>query len=162
MGSSISCRYLFNGILLTFRRNATTLGVSDTRSNAVNLAFLLAAIAAIVIHEGSHVLAAVALGVKVKRVGLSWRGPYIVREPGTPAQCIAIAMAGPLANSLTAVVCLVVGHGVDLCTASLVLGAFNLLPIPSSDGLRAARLWWGHDSEEFSAPCPRRCITKAA
>lgn len=120
----------------------------------MNLNFLLSAIAAIVIHEGSHVLAAVALDVKVKRVGLSWRGPYIVREPGTPAQCIAIALAGPLANLLTAAVCLVVGQGVDLCTASLVLGAFNLLPIPSSDGLRAARLWWNMTTKTSQIPAP--------
>jgi len=28
--------------------------------------------------------AAIALGVRVKRVGISWRGPYIVREQGQP------------------------------------------------------------------------------
>jgi Zn-dependent protease len=108
----------------------------------VNLDFALAGIVAVALHELSHVLMASALGVRVKRVGLSFRGPYVVREPGTAAQNVAISLAGPVANLLTAFACLLVGRGVDLCLASLVLGAFNLLPVPSSDGLRAARLLW--------------------
>ena len=108
----------------------------------MNLNFLLSAFAAVTLHEASHVLAAWALGVKVKRIGLSWRGPYVVREAGTPLACVVISLAGPLANLLTVVVCLLVGHGANLCFTSFVLGAFNLLPIPASDGLRAARLLW--------------------
>jgi hypothetical protein len=37
--------------------------------------------------------------VRVKRVGLSWKGPYILREPGTPAQNMCISLAGPAANA---------------------------------------------------------------
>ena len=108
----------------------------------MNPNFLLSAFAAVTLHEASHVLAAWALGVKVKRIGLSWRGPYVVREAGTPLACVLISLAGPLANLLTVAMCLLAGHGADLCFASLVLGAFNLLPIPASDGLRAATLLW--------------------
>ncbi|MGA9567468.1 MAG: M50 family metallopeptidase [Candidatus Korobacteraceae bacterium] len=108
----------------------------------LTLSFLASAMVAIVLHELSHVFMASALGVKVKRVGLSWRGPYVVRESGTPVQNIAISLAGPAANLLTVAACLYAGRGLDLCVASLVLGAFNLLPIPSSDGVRAARLLW--------------------
>jgi len=108
----------------------------------LTISFLASAIFAIVLHELSHIAIASALGVKVKRVGLSWRGPYVVRECGSPAQNVAISLAGPVANIVTAFLCLLVGQGVNLCLASLVLGAFNLLPVPSSDGLRAARLLW--------------------
>ena len=108
----------------------------------MNLNFLVSAAVAIVLHELSHVLMASALSVKVKRIGWSWRGPYVVRDCGTSAQSLAISLAGPLANLLTAAACLFLGHGVDLCLSSVVLGAFNLLPLPSSDGLRAVRLLW--------------------
>jgi Zn-dependent protease len=108
----------------------------------LTFSFLASAIVAIVLHELSHVVMAVTLGVKVKRVGLSWRGPYVVRECGTPAENVAISLAGPVANLLTVFACLLAGRGVELCLASLVLGVFNLLPVPSSDGLRAARLLW--------------------
>lgn len=108
----------------------------------MNLNCLLSAFAAIALHEVSHVLAAWALGVKVKRIGLSWRGPYVVREAGAPLACVVISLAGPLANLLTVIVCLLAGRGTNLCFTSFVLGAFNLLPIPASDGLRAAKLLW--------------------
>jgi membrane-associated protease RseP (regulator of RpoE activity) len=42
---------------------------------------ILSIFASIALHELAHVLAAVVLGVKVKRFGLCWRGVYIVREP---------------------------------------------------------------------------------
>jgi len=48
----------------------------------VNL--LMPSIAAIALHESSHIAAAKLLGLHVKRLGISWRGPYIVRESGTP------------------------------------------------------------------------------
>jgi len=108
----------------------------------LTLSFLASALVALVLHELCHVVMASVLGVKVKRVGLSWRGPYVVRESGTSAQNVAISLAGPAANLLTVVGCLLVGRGFELCFASLVLGVFNLLPVPSSDGLRAARLLW--------------------
>lgn len=108
----------------------------------MTFSFLVSALVAVALHELSHVFMAFVLGVKVKRVGLSWRGPYVVRDCGTPAQNVAISLAGPLANLVTVLGCLYIGRGVDLCLASLVLGTFNLLPVPSSDGLRAARLLW--------------------
>jgi len=116
--------------------------VRVSEGKLVNLNFVFSALAAVALHEASHVLAALALGVKVKRIGLSWRGPYVVRQAGTPPASVLISLAGPLANLLTAVACLLIGHGANLCFTSLVLGAFNLLPLPSSDGLRAARLLW--------------------
>ena len=43
---------------------------------------ILSIFAAIALHEFAHVIAALCLGVKVKRFGLCWRGVYIVREAG--------------------------------------------------------------------------------
>ena len=91
---------------------------------------------AILIHELGHIGAACALGVRVIRVGLNWKGPYIVREPGTPAKCVAIAAVGPLANILTAFACLGMDWGWELCVISLVMAVVSLLPIPGSDGWR--------------------------
>ena len=86
--------------------------------NSDPVGYLTACIAAVALHELAHVVAAIALGVRVKRVGISWRGPYIVREQGTPLASFVIALAGPGLN--------------------LLLGAYNLLPfIPGLDGSNA-------------------------
>jgi hypothetical protein len=61
---------------------------------------MTACLVSVLLHELAHVVMAKALGVRVKRVGLSWKGPYIVREPGTPAQNMCIAPAGPAVNAL--------------------------------------------------------------
>jgi Zn-dependent protease len=130
---------------------------------------LLAPTAALAIHEAGHCLAAVALGVRVKRIGFGWLGPYVVREAGTPRQNLAITLAGPLANLLTAwavtgslsLIPALLGREIalgcnpliaglllywrlvelhPLYVASLALGWFNLMPLPLSDGLRAYKL----------------------
>lgn len=103
---------------------------------------LLAILAAIAIHESAHALTAWTLGVRITRLGIDWRGVYIVREPGRPWQNATISLAGPLANLLTAYITLRVGSGCWLCFMSLGLGIYNLLPIPGSDGLRVAKLAW--------------------
>jgi Zn-dependent protease len=101
--------------------------------------FWLSLVAALVLHEFAHLAAAYVTGVNVKRFGFSWKGPYIVREPGTPIQNTFISLAGPGINLVLSV----------LCWRSLgmfawvngLLGTFNLLPIPASDGLRVYRIW---------------------
>ncbi len=120
----------------TALRHTVALGISMV----VNL---LQGAAAIVLHEVAHVVAARCLGVKVKRVGLSWRGAYIVRERGSDWQNIVISLAGPLANLALAYVSLyVVHHGAVFCAANILMGSINLLPLPGTDGLRAYRLMW--------------------
>ena len=102
---------------------------------------IFAAIA--LLHELAHVLAALLLGVKVKRFGLCWRGVYIVREAGTDWQNLLISLAGPLANlALAAAALLVFRRGAIFCAMNLLFGVINLLPIPCSDGLRACKLLW--------------------
>ena len=94
----------------------------------------------VVLHEAAHLVTAVSLKVKVKRIGLSWRGPFIVREPGTAIQNTFVSLAGPLINL---VLCMLSFHAA--LTFALVNGflfLFNLLPfIPSSDGQRIYRIW---------------------
>ena len=99
---------------------------------------LLLGISAVVLHELSHVAVAYAQGLKVKRVGITWKGPYIVREAGSRAQNLRVCLAGPLANLVLALLCWHVALPFAMC--NLVLGAFNLLPIPGSDGQRAWQL----------------------
>jgi Zn-dependent protease len=104
------------------------------------MTILLSALAALLIHEGAHYLTARALSVRVVRMGVDWRGVYLVREPGRAWQNAIISLSGPLANLATAYATLRVGSGCWLCVMSLALGIYNLLPIPGSDGLRLLKL----------------------
>lgn len=96
--------------------------------------FLTASVIALALHEAAHVIAAGALGVRVKRIGISWRGPYIVREPGVPRVNIWIALAGPVMNLLLAALFWTIAP--IFAEINLVLGLSNLIPIQGSDGLR--------------------------
>jgi Zn-dependent protease len=99
---------------------------------------LLLGISAVILHELSHVATARLQGLKVKRFGVTWKGPYIVREAGTWRQNLRVCLAGPLVNLLVAAVCW--RSAMTFAVCNLVLGGFNLLPIPGSDGHRAWRL----------------------
>ena len=104
--------------------------------NSDPVGYLTACIAAVVLHELAHVVAAIALGVRVKRVGISWRGPYIVREQGTPLASFLIALAGPGLNLLLAFGFW--GFSPEFGLVNLLLGGYNLLPfIPGLDGSNA-------------------------
>ena len=98
--------------------------------------FWIASVVAVIIHEAAHVAIAWTHGVKIKRVGISWRGPFIVREQGEPTADAKIAIAGPLANLLLALAC---WHLAPLfAQINLILGGYNLLPfIPRNDGRHA-------------------------
>jgi Zn-dependent protease len=78
-------------------------------------------------------------GVQVKHVGLSWKGPYIIRESGTVVQNTLISLSGP---GINLVFCALCWHWSQ--TFAFVNGfvaVVNLLPIRSSDGLRVYRIW---------------------
>jgi Zn-dependent protease len=98
-------------------------------------------VASLLLHEAGHIFAATFLGVRVHEFGLSMAGAYIRRaHASSPQDEVFIATAGPLMNF-----CLilplsfvpVLGHQLALC--NLALGLVNLLPLPSSDGLRILR-----------------------
>ena len=97
--------------------------------------FWIDSVLAVVIHEAAHVAIAQTHGVKVKRVGISWRGPFIVREHGEPLADAQIALAGPLANLLLALAC---WHLAPLfAQVNVILGGYNLLPFVRNDGRHA-------------------------
>jgi Zn-dependent protease len=96
------------------------------------------AILAVGLHELAHLAAASAIGVRVYQVGMSWKGPFIRRDPGTTGQNLAITLAGPAINLLLAFVLHHINPGFAL--SNFVLGISNLIPFPSSDGSRALSL----------------------
>lgn len=101
--------------------------------------FLLLGVLAMTLHEAGHWIAAAAVGVKVKAVGLCWKGLYTVREPGPPAKNLIISIAGPLAN---VVLIILWGHFFShFSMANICFAVCNLLPIQGSDGDRALTCW---------------------
>jgi Zn-dependent protease len=104
-----------------------------------------ALLASLVLHEVGHIVGAAALGVPVREFGISVYGAYIVRARGNCGRDDAlISVSGPLMNLALSVPSLLLPHiGVQIAFCNLALCALNLLPIPSSDGLRIARSLWG-------------------
>ena len=98
--------------------------------------FVLCSLISICLHEGAHVLTARVLNVRVKRVGVNWKGFFVVREPGEPTSNAFITLAGPLANLAAAG--LTWGSARMFAEINVVLGLSNLIPTPGTDGWR---LW---------------------
>ena len=108
------------------------------------IAYSIDWLAAILLHEMAHMLVAFPLGVRIKRVGISWKGPYIVREQGLPLANFFIALAGPIMNLILALAYWESAR--QFAIINLVLGASNLLPfVPGGDGQHAMdalrKLW---------------------
>jgi Zn-dependent protease len=101
----------------------------------INISAILRYLIAIVGHELAHILMATALSVRIKRIGLSWAGPYIVRETGSLNQNLAITLSGCVFNIGIAICLMHVWAAAAF--VNMVLGVYNLLPIPGSDGKRA-------------------------
>jgi Zn-dependent protease len=105
---------------------------------------------AMVLHEIGHFCVAQALGLKVKHVGLCWKGMYTVREAGPPEINLQVSLAGPLTNlALIALWSFSPVFGLS----NLVVGLCNLLPIPGSDGKRALRCL--REMREAKAPAKK-------
>jgi Zn-dependent protease len=99
---------------------------------------LLVGLVAMAIHEMGHLIAAPLVGIKVRTVGLGWKGIYTLREPGPPAKNIIVSLAGPLTNVLF----LAFWHlSPKLGLANLCFAFFNVLPIEGSDGERVWKCW---------------------
>ncbi len=98
--------------------------------------FVFDCVLAIVLHEIAHLLVASSLGIRIKQIGLSWKGPYIVREPGAPYANLCVALAGPTLNLILAITCWRSAH--QFAIVNLVLGVSNILPfVPGGDGRHA-------------------------
>jgi Zn-dependent protease len=86
------------------------------------------------LHEAAHIAAAYGTGLSVRRIGLSWKGVYIVRETGAPVANMMTTLAGPTANVLAAIA---LRAYPEFALMNLTFGLMNMLPIPGSDGMRA-------------------------
>jgi hypothetical protein len=99
--------------------------------------FIVIEIAAIVIHEAGHALAAWIFQFRFVGIGFGVLGPYIrvFGNYGRRENAI-VALAGPGANCLAGGILAQLGlPATGLLVASV--GLVNLLPIPGSDGLKA-------------------------
>jgi Zn-dependent protease len=103
----------------------------------VNGEYLMACVTGLFLHEAGHICLARGLGLQIKRIGLSWWGPYIVRETGSPAVDAMVSASGPLVNLMLAAITW--GHWPTFAVVNLVLGTTNLLPLPKCDGGRILR-----------------------
>lgn len=98
-------------------------------------------------HEWGHLGALRLAGAKVERLRLTAFGAEILADTRYlpyPAE-ILCTLAGPAVNLILALIFSRVTGDYVLAGANLLLGAFNLLPIPSLDGGRALYLlasWW--------------------
>jgi len=93
---------------------------------------------AMALHEVGHLAAAMTLGLKIKTIGLSWKGLYTVRETGTPAKNLLVSLAGPATNFMLV---LLWPLSPMFCMANLCFTVANLLPVEGSDGERALKCW---------------------
>jgi len=93
---------------------------------------------AMLFHEAAHIVVALALGVRVKKVGLGWKGIFTVREAGTPGKNLLVSLSGPVMN----LALIFWWHWMPAFgLANVCFGVVNLLPIEGSDGARIRRCW---------------------
>ena len=110
----------------------------------LGLAVGAALVVSLLLHEVGHMLAAIMLRVPVWEFGLCLRGAYNRRSyAGRRSGEILISAAGPMMNLFLVLPLLylpVIGTKLALCNLSICV--VNLLPLPSSDGLRILRTLW--------------------
>jgi Zn-dependent protease len=99
---------------------------------------MLLGLPAMVLHECGHIAAARLCGVKVKKIGISWIGPFVLREAGPRWANGLISFSGPLVNLLLAAAWW--STMPSLAQVNLFIGIGSLLPLPKSDGRRIVML----------------------
>lgn len=107
----------------------------------LGLALGAALVASLLLHEMGHMLAAIMLRVPVREFGLCLKGAYNRRAYASRGRDeVLISAAGPLMNLLLVLPLLyipLIGTHLALCNLVICIG--NLLPLPSSDGMRILR-----------------------
>jgi Zn-dependent protease len=112
--------------------------------------------ASLLLHEIGHMVAAILLRVPVREFGLCLIGAYNRRAyAGCRRDEVLISSGGPLMNLLFVFPLLhlpVIGTQLAFCNLLLCVG--NLLPLPSSDGLRILRTIWASRPSPIGQPDP--------
>ncbi len=99
---------------------------------------MLLGLPAMLLHECGHIAAARICGVKVKRVGISWLGLFVLRECGPRWANLLISFSGPFVNLLLASA--LWSTMPAFAQVNLFVGIGSLLPLPKSDGKRILTL----------------------
>lgn len=113
---------------------------------------------AMVLHECGHIAAARVCGVTVKKVGISWIGPYVLRESGPRWANLLISFSGPLVNLLLG--CTLWSTMPAFAQVNLFIGIGSLIPFPKSDGKRILALL-GSSSEDVGLSDQGRSVSSA-
>ena len=104
------------------------------------------------LHEGGHLGVLWAAGGRLRRLELSLVGIKIETQQGrrlTYGGELLAVLAGPGANLALAALCARLGESWYLFSGvSLILGVFNLLPLPGLDGWRVMELFCSLLQEE--------------
>jgi Zn-dependent protease len=141
-----------------------TPGLGQRSTIVLGLIAALVLFASVVAHEFAHALVARRLGIPIGGITLFLFGGVatILNEPGSPADELRIAVAGPALSAVLAVAFLLLFLAasslgwlwvatlcVYLALANAMLAAFNLLPAFPSDGGRVLRslLWMWQKSQ---------------
>ncbi len=145
-------------VFMTVSLASTMVTVPHPFALAIAAIWALALFASVVIHEFAHALVARRFGVQTSAITLFLFGGVatLERDPPSPGAEIAIALAGPVASAVVAVVTWLVmafaQHAMSetldnvfayLAVANAVLAIFNLVPAYPMDGGRVLRatLW---------------------
>ena len=118
---------------------------------------LPAAVLSALAHEAGHLLALRLAGARVERIRLTAFGAEIradTRYLPYPRE-ILCTLAGPAVNLVLAVVLVRAAGDYVAAGVNLVLGAFNLLPVPALDGGRVLHLLvsWAWDPMTADRVC---------
>ena len=97
-------------------------------------AAMLVAVPAMVFHELGHIAAARICGLRIKKIGISWIGPFVLRESGPRWANLVISFSGPFVNLLLASAMWNSMPG--FAQVNLFIGIGSLIPMPKSDGKR--------------------------
>jgi Zn-dependent protease len=100
-------------------------------------AYYVFVVVAVLFHEFGHVVACRALGIKVLKVGISWRGPFVRRERSTPANNLLVHLYGPVMNLFLCLMTL--GIMKQFALVNMMVACVNLLPFRGSDGYQSIR-----------------------
>lgn len=97
--------------------------------------FLLAA----ALHEGGHLLAAVCMGLPIRRLTLDFSGGNLelCRNLTTYPQDLILCLSGPAVNFLFVTLSVLRHWNPVFLSAHLLLGMFNLMPVLPLDGGKA-------------------------